>query len=526
MDDGSETIRVSDMNKFVVDCFMAIGVNRNHSELMAESIVGADLVGHHSHGVFRLDRFISDGQSGNLDVHSEPTITKESSATAWVDGHNALGPIVSTFCMKIAIQKAKEVGAAIVVANNSNNPGVVSNFTKLALKEGMIGFGMTNSSPLMLPSRAKEPIAGTNPISLAAPGVFGDYFLLDMATTVVSGGNIEIKYKNGEFLPNGWAVNAACLPESNADVALKSGRFLPVGSYEEHGNYKGSGLSLMVDVLCGALAGAHYSHMVGTWLKRMSAHKANVGHCYIVINPKFFAPGFEMCLTEFISAVRNTKTEQPNSHVRIAGDKGREMVKYVEEKGGIWYPNYVITMLKALAETLKLKCVAFIPKPKPVQLSPSEELAARLAAEKRIAETEQEVTVTEEDLTVPENSLDKDISFIIEDSSEWMCPLTVSGIEMQRIHSRLRETIQKYSIRSDIDIFDRKDEDSEHSDPVKLEANTSSEQLDEIFDELDTVAKTTNNLVESGKENEGKVKASETVSRQTEGGNVPENEDA
>ncbi|XP_044744856.1 uncharacterized oxidoreductase YjmC-like [Coccinella septempunctata] len=445
-DDGSETIKIPDLRKFVTECFCAIGVNKTYSEIMSDSLVNADLTGHHSHGVFRLDKFISDAHNGSVEVAGEPVITKETPASAWVDGKNSLGAVVGTFCMKVAIEKAKQVGAAIVTANNSNNFGVASFYSKMALKEGLLGFATTNSSPLMLPTRSKDPISGTNPISLAAPGLFGDYFLLDMATSVTSGGNIEIKCKDGEFLPVGWAVNAACLPETNADVALKSGRFLPLGSQEDLGSYKGSGLSIMVDILCGILSGAHYSHRVGVWVGRVSQQRANVGHCFIVIDPKRFAPNFEVRLTEFMSYMRDLSTDNQNEPVRIPGDRGREIEKKIQETGGITYAKYVIDMVKTMAANLKLKCVPFVPKKRKVQMTASEELAARLEAEK-MSVREVSATTTEEDLTVPENSLvdRENVSFILDDSSDWMCPIAGFTYERDRATSVLKEKISRYS---------------------------------------------------------------------------------
>lgn len=446
MDDGSESVKVTDLRKFITECFVTVGLKKTYSEIVTECLVDADLTGHHSHGVFRLDKFIEDINRGDVDVHAEPTTTKETAATAWVDGKNGLGAIVGTYCMKIAMEKAKQVGAAIVIANNSNNYGIASFYGIQALKEGLLGISMTNSSPLMLPCRAKEPISGTNPICLAAPGLFGDRFLLDMATTVTSGGNIEIKYKNGEFLPVGWAVNAACLPETNPDVAVKSGRFLPVGSTEDLSSYKGTGLSIMVDILCGILGGAHYSHRVGVWVGRETSQHANVGHCFIAIDPKHFAPDFEVRLTEFLSYLRGLNPEDASKSVRVPGDRGRDIAKKIEETGGMSYPKYVVESLKNLAASLKIKCVPFIPKKRKVQMTPSEELAARLEAEKLLM-GDISASIAEDEMAVPDSSLiDRtDVSFIMDDSSDWLCSITGFTYERDRALSLLKEKLGKFA---------------------------------------------------------------------------------
>lgn len=478
-DDGSETIRVSDLKRFVTECFCTIGATRACSDIMCDALVSADLSGHHSHGVFRLDKFIADAHNGNVDIHGEPVIIKESPASAWVDGRNCLGPIVGTFCMKIAMEKAKQVGASVVSVNNSNNFGVASFYSKMALKEGLLGFITSNSSPLMLPTRGKEALSGTNPISLAAPGLFGDYFLFDMATTVTAGGNIEIKYRKGEYLPVGWAMNAACLPETNPDVALKSGRFLPLGSQEELGSYKGTGLSIMVDILSGVLSGSHYSHMVGTWTGRISQQKANVGHCFIVIDPKRFAPDFEVRMTEFMSYMRGLPTDNPNKPVRIPGDRGRGIKKNIEETGGIHYPKFVVEVIKTISTNFKIKCTPFIPKIVKMQMTPSEELAARLAAEKTQVK-EVSISETEEDLTVPDNSMIEkgDQSFILEDPSAWMCSMTGFTYEIDRAASLLMEKVSQFSLGTTNKVVE-----SIPEDPPTL-----GEVVSEMTTEKDTVS--------------------------------------
>ena len=127
-----------------------------------------------------------------------PEILKETPASAWVDGKNGLGAVVGNFCMDLAIKKAKEVGVGFVVAKGSNHYGIAGWYSMRAMQQGMIGMSMTNTSPLMSPTRSKEAALGTNPLSLAAPAQNGDSFVLDMATTAVAVGKIEMQVRKGE----------------------------------------------------------------------------------------------------------------------------------------------------------------------------------------------------------------------------------------------------------------------------------------------------------------------------------------
>ncbi|KAJ8931437.1 hypothetical protein NQ314_015649 [Rhamnusium bicolor] len=116
-----------------------------------------------------------------------------------------------------------------------------------AINEGFLGMSFTNTSPFMAPTRAKKAALGTNPLSLGAPGLNGDSFVLDMATTAVAvGKNIPI--------PEGWAMNDDGKMETNAEVAYKAGKLMPVGGPEVNSGYKGYGLGVLVEIFSGILS--------------------------------------------------------------------------------------------------------------------------------------------------------------------------------------------------------------------------------------------------------------------------------
>ncbi|CAI5441792.1 unnamed protein product [Caenorhabditis angaria] len=135
--------------------------------------------------------YVRDVQKNVCKSDGTPIILSERAATAWVDGNNLLGPVVGNFCMDLAIKKAKEAGIGWVVAKGSNHYGIAGWYSLRALKQGLLGMSMTNTSPLCYPTRSAKPALGTNPISLAAPGVNNDSFVLDMASTTVAIGKLS-----------------------------------------------------------------------------------------------------------------------------------------------------------------------------------------------------------------------------------------------------------------------------------------------------------------------------------------------
>jgi LDH2 family malate/lactate/ureidoglycolate dehydrogenase len=188
-----------------------------------------------------------------------------------------------------AIEAAAMLGTATSVVRNSNHYGIAGWYAMRAAERGMIGISLSNTSPLVAPSRARQALIGTNPIAIAAPaGRFGA-FCLDMATSTVPRGRIEVAARRGELLPIGWAIDADGRPATTPESAL-AGALQPLGGSEESGGHKGYGLSLAVDMLSGVLAGASFGpNIVGLF---STAGPSDLGHTFVVLDPAAIdAPG-------------------------------------------------------------------------------------------------------------------------------------------------------------------------------------------------------------------------------------------
>lgn len=299
----SKLVAVAESKRFMTDCFLAVNVPRDHAEAMADLLVGADYRGHFSHGMNRLEMYINDLAINSTDGGVVPVILKETPSTAWVDGRNGLGVVVGNFCMDLAIKKAKAVGVGWVCAKGSNHYGIASWYVLRALKEGLMGLTTTNTSPLMAPTRSKVAALGTNPLSFGAPAK-DDKFLLDMATTAVAVGKVEIQRRKGDPLPDGWAQDPSGNQTNDAELAFSTGCLMPLGGPEISSGYKGYGLGAMVDILSGVSAGAKYSKKVRKWTHAGANTAADLGQVFIAVDPNCFAPGFEDRMTDFNGCLR------------------------------------------------------------------------------------------------------------------------------------------------------------------------------------------------------------------------------
>lgn len=352
--DAAETplTSVKEARRFMIDCLKAVDTPTEHAEAMADLLVEADYRGIFSHGMNRLGMYVNDVKAGACDAKAVPKILQETPATAWVDGQNGLGAVVGNFCMSLAIEKAKNVGVGWVCAKGSNHYGIAGMYSMMALERGLLGMSFTNTSPFMSPTRSKKAALGTNPLTLAAPGENGESFILDMATTTVAVGKIEMQKRKDEPIPHGWAQDSEGESTTDAFEAYDVGCLMPLGGLEITSGYKGYGLGMLVEIFCGILSGSLYGPYIRKW--GSTADVANLGQCFIAIDPKCFAPGFECRMSDLMNYLHNMEPADPAKPVLVAGDPEKAYKVLVDKAGGIRYIKNQLDTCLQLAKELNV----------------------------------------------------------------------------------------------------------------------------------------------------------------------------
>ncbi|XP_047536131.1 uncharacterized oxidoreductase YjmC [Vanessa atalanta] len=348
-------VATADALRFMTDCLKAVGAAAKAAQQQAELLIEADRVGHPSHGLNRLEFYVNDIISGACKPNNQPKILKESASTAWVDANNVLGATVSHFAMDIAINKAKQTGVGWVTVKGSNHNGMAGYWSKKAADKGLIGMAFTNTSPLLAPTRSKKAALGTNPLSVAAPGSDKETFYLDMATTAVAVGKIEMQMRKGETLPKGWAQDPDGKETQDAELAFKTGCLMPLGGGEDTSGYKGFGLAAMVELFCGISSGSNYGHKIRSWSHSGDGGPANLGHCFIAVDPENFAPGFGDRLTECMRHWRELEPADKSLPVLAPGDKEKNASQLTDSRGTVSYVKQQLDSSAALAKKLSVK---------------------------------------------------------------------------------------------------------------------------------------------------------------------------
>lgn len=238
----------------------AAGVPAHKALIAASSLVGANLRGVDSHGILLVPRYVDKIRAGEIDVSVDEAVLSESGACLLFDGQNGVGQWISEQCCGHAVRIAQSIGIGMVVVRDSNHFGAAAWWAQKIRDHGMIGIVFCNASPLVPPWQGKQGRIGTNPICMAAPGPW----LLDMATTTVAANRIFKEVVNGrEEIPVGWALDSNGVPTTSAAAAVK-GMLMPLGGY------KGSGLGMMVEILCAVLAGSAMANEVGAFASAVS----------------------------------------------------------------------------------------------------------------------------------------------------------------------------------------------------------------------------------------------------------------
>ncbi len=244
------------MRQAVVDIFVRLGMSATDATNCADVLIYADVRGIDSHGVSNMMRHYVAGLKGGY-INPTPSMkrVRDLPAAVSVDGDKGLGLGQGRELMELACERASSNGVAVVTAFNSGHYGPSAYFAHLALAYDMVGVSMTAGGLQVAPTQGAEPLLGLNPIGIAAPSAKEPPFVFDASMSSVAGNKIQLLRRvGGKALP-GWIAAADGTPIMTESSVPERFLMLPLGGTREIGSHKGFGLSMLVEVLCGALTG-------------------------------------------------------------------------------------------------------------------------------------------------------------------------------------------------------------------------------------------------------------------------------
>lgn len=254
----------------------AVGSPPDGARAVAESLVEANLMGHDSHGVIRLALYLEFVRAGSVRPGAIASVVGRRGATAQVDGALGWGQPAARLATRTAIALAAEYGVGTVTIVNCNHIGRVGEYVETIARAGMIGVAMCNAGPAVAPYGGYHRVMGTNPFAWAAPGGSGQPpLVLDFATSGVAEGKLRVARSKGESVADGLLFDADGQP------SREPADFYAGGALRPFGLHKGSGMSVMVELMARGLC-----NVDPTW----SSNVEQNGTMIIALNTPFFAP--------------------------------------------------------------------------------------------------------------------------------------------------------------------------------------------------------------------------------------------
>src|SRR5690606_35613 len=305
------------LKRYIFDISLSLDFSDLAAGLLADSLTYSSLRGVDSHGIHLLPHYVAQLKAKNISLNAVGRVLSELGACMHFDGENGIGQVIASRCVDETVRLASKHGLGMVVARNSNHFGAAAFWAERMSQAGLIGIVMCNASPTVPPWQGKQGRLGTNPICVSVPSTGDGAWLLDMSTATVSFNKImRAVYEGQPALPAGWALDAEGVPTTDPEAARK-GLLMPLGGY------KGSGLGMLVEILCGVLSGGAFSTAVGgLYIKE---RPMNVSQMYLAIDVSRFMPLdlFQSRMKDLIREIKSAAPAQGYDEILVAGDPER-----------------------------------------------------------------------------------------------------------------------------------------------------------------------------------------------------------
>jgi uncharacterized oxidoreductase len=242
-------VAASRLIELVAAVMEGAGCEPGEARTIARRLVDSNLVGHDSHGVLRVSKYLDWVREGYLRPNATPSLVFQSDAIAIVDGNRGFGQVVGEYAGGLGVAKARKAGIALVGLRNCGHLGRLGDWAELAAAAGLVSLHFLNTSGAqrVAPFGGSDRRLSTNPLCVGIPQADGEPVILDITTSMVAEGKLMVAMNKGEKVPPGWIVDAQGRPTTDPKDFYDGGALLTIGGH------KGSGLSIVTDLLAGAL---------------------------------------------------------------------------------------------------------------------------------------------------------------------------------------------------------------------------------------------------------------------------------
>jgi hydroxycarboxylate dehydrogenase B len=341
------TIAPSQLELFARQLLEAGGASADEAQIVAASLVDANLKGYDSHGVMRIPYYVQAIKEGEVAPGEQLTVLDEGPSRVVADANWGFGQVQAVRLLKMLASRAHDAGLAIGTMTHCGHIGRLGEYCEMAAGQRLVSMLMVNShgaAVRVAPPGGKAPRLSTNPLAIGVPHGTSP-LVLDFSTSATAEGKVRVKKIAGQTCPEGWLIDSDGKPtcDPNSLYGNPPGSILPMGGAQA---YKGFGLGIMIEILTGALSGGVCARPVPFPKK---------GNCVFVllIDPARFggAEHFQAEVAQLIDYIKSCPRVEGCDEIILPGDPERRLAEK-RQREGIFLDEENWKALMKLATTL------------------------------------------------------------------------------------------------------------------------------------------------------------------------------
>ena len=323
------SLTLDEIRQLAMDCLTQNGADEANATALADNLTAAERDGSHSHGLFRLAPYVTSLRSGKIKGDAKPSAKAISPALIRLHGDNCFAPVAHRVGIPMLAEAAGNTGMAALAMTHIHHMGALWHEVEALAEQGLSAIACTCYLPAVAPAGAKKPLFGTNPLAFAWPRPGKDPVVFDMATATMAMGEVMLAARSGHEVPPGVGLDGSGNPTTDPSAISKGGMLLPFG------NYKGSAISMMIELLSAGLLNENFSFEAKE-KDNADGGPPQGGQLILAFSPEIFAgSGWEQHCEEFfarLSGMEGVRLPGSRRHRNRQSEAPREIDAKLVEK--------------------------------------------------------------------------------------------------------------------------------------------------------------------------------------------------
>ncbi len=332
-------VTAAELRELAAAILVAVGAPRPDAEVVAESLVRSNLLGHDSHGARRLVTYVAEVHSGRVDPRATPTARRPRPGAVVVNGNRAFGRLAAGAAVRELVDVVAGHGSGVATIRDCNHVGRFGEYVEALAEHDLIALAFGNADPTVAPHGGRERRLGTNPLAWAVPRAAGrPPVVMDWATSGVAEGKLAVARDKGERVAEGLVLDAAGRATTDPDDFYAGGALLPFGGH------KGYGLSVLIELVAGLVSGAG--------IGGLPDYRDDFGTVLVAFDIAAFLPvaDFRERTEQFCRRLTETEPAEGHHEVLVPGEP-EERTRAERERDGIPMADGTWRELNALLRT-------------------------------------------------------------------------------------------------------------------------------------------------------------------------------